>query len=191
MSKVFSVSTIPIKVRIPRYYLGGVSRLEYEIAYLVAVKAQNNNALGFSVHLESGALFSNLPIEALRYDDGRPDFNPVINLGNEILQPYSCIDGDVQFIQYEYLRSYSGYGRFGTEIKPIRYLFTLDYCGTGFASDPEQYKTHNIVYIEDESKHLAALPNNYCLWLDKHFTNNKECVFPPYKRGTIKYESGT
>lgn len=176
MNKIFNVSTDPIRIRIPKKYLyGNENILDYERGYLVSVKAVNNSTLGFTVHLESGALFSNLPIEAIYYDDGKENSyikEKDLHLSTDVLQPYSCIDGDVQYIQYEYLRGYKGLGRVGAEVKPIAYQFTLDYRDTSFSSDPEQYKTHNIVYIEDNLQ-FAALPNNYCL------------------RSKIKYESGT
>lgn len=104
--KIFTVNTNPIRVKVPGIYLGTSS---VERDYLVSVKAQNNDVLKFTVHLESGALYSSLPIEALYYDDGRDkELDITKHLTTDILQPYSCIDGDVQFIEYEYLRGYKG-----------------------------------------------------------------------------------
>ena len=142
----------------------------------------------FTVHLESGALFSGLPIDALMCDRyGEADLTSKI-IGTELAQPYSCLEGDIQCVQYWYLKDYKVICKVGNQVLNGRYLFTIDYSGDGLADDPEQYKSHNIIVLSNGN--MVALPNNMCLFEDGHFTGELK-EFPKYKRNLNYYMPGT
>lgn len=156
--------------------------------YLVSVHARYGRPLFFTVHLETGALWSMLPISAILCDRFGATFETLLVREVDILQPYSCLEGPIAVIAPQYLRNYEMEVRIDGEPQSANYLFTIDYAGTGMAEDPEQYKSHNIVVLSDG--HLAALPNNYCLFIDNHFTG-KELTYPKYKRSNKYHQPGS
>jgi hypothetical protein len=162
----FNVNTPSIKISVLDSYLTNNPSLTTTTAgYLMSIKSVDGNALAFTLLLDSGAIFSNLPIEAIRCD--RYSF-PVTN--NEVyttkqLQPYSCLDGDIQIVEYSLLRHSDMLVKVAGQDVEAKYLFTVDYNGTSLADDPEQRKTHNIVQLRNNQ--VAAMPNNKCLVVNK------------------------
>ena len=133
-------------------------------AYLLALDCRMSSFIRFTVYLESGAVWSGLPIEALYCDR----FNSVQmddKLTTDVLQPFSCLEGPTSIVEYEILKNASVMSR---GLGSGNYLFTINYQGNGLAEDPEQYKTHNIIVLE--SGRLAALPNNYLRFKDNWFS---------------------
>lgn len=187
---IFNVDLPAYLVHINNKYLTQDKLDGFTEAYLVSVKSKPNYPLAFTVHLSTGALWSGLPIEAIH----SKRFCNVTYFSTKyetpLLQPYSCIEGDIQLIQHNYLKNYVVYAKIGEEKILGHYMFTIDYSGEGLASDPTQYKTHNI--IELENGQLAALPNNYCQFVDEHFIDNstKEQL-KHYKRNTKVFFSGS
>jgi hypothetical protein len=139
----------------------------------------------FTVHLESGAVWSRLPICAFKCDRYGITTKPDEKIHPKDLQPYSCLDGDIQVISHQYLKDYKVLAKIGSSNLQGRYLFTVDYMGMGLSEDPEQFKTHNVIVLDNGS--LAALPNNMLKFQDEHFTTNNGLVFPQYKRSTTYY----
>ncbi len=134
--------------------------------YLVAVKSEPSNPLKFTVYLESGALWSGLTIDDIYC--GRYKFEVENTRYYQIdeLQPYSCLSKDISLIEYEFMKNMHGKFKIGCDSVEGIYLFTLDTYGMGtLADDPEQYKTFNVVQLENNQ--IAALPNNYCSWHDE------------------------
>lgn len=181
-----------IKILVKRSYLTQDPADEYVFteAYLVAVAANAGDALYFTVYTIDGAIFSDLPIEAIMCD--RFDINDEIDSSaydNEELQPFTCLEGPVSVISYDLMKNARLVARVGRDQVPARYLFTLYYHGEGLAEDPEQSKTHNVVVLENGQ--LAALPNNKCLFIDNWFASNEGgAKWPPYRRRTKFYRAG-
>lgn len=177
----FIVNVDPLKVKIKKSFLyNDKNKVGFEDAYLIAVKSIPNRCLFFTVHLESGAVFSHVPITEIlcdKYGPLDPEAYPL-----EVLQPYSCLQGEIQVIKYNHLKDCTvkvkerGFGY---------YLFTVDYLGEGLSEDPDQYKSHNIIILNNGL--LCAVPNNFCLFVDGFFT--KVLEFPSYVRQT-KYHHG-
>jgi hypothetical protein len=151
---------------------------DFVAAYFVAVKAVANKALQFTVYTEHGAIFSGLPIEAIT---SRPEIKGT-PLTNEELQPFTCLEGPVSLVSYELLKDANLDTKLGISGS---YVLTLDYEGSGLAEDPEQYKTHNLIQLDNGQ--FAALPNNYCYFKDNWLRSNKKF---PYKRPSKKYYAG-
>lgn len=159
-------------------------------AYAFAVTLLESRPLFFTVHTIDGAVYSRLPIWALRHKE--------IDLATDaertfeehdltILDPWGAISSHAQVIAHQYLKDYWIVAKVGASKINGRYLFTIDYSHGGFAQDPEQHKTSNIIALK--SGHFAALPNNMCLFLDRHFTEGAD--FPKgYRRNRTYYLLG-
>lgn len=181
---MFHVATPSIKVYVQEYYLTRQVSTKLIPGYLSSVKSVDGNCLMFSVYLETGAMFSNLPIEAI-FCDRYYSIDVDSALSTDELQPYSCLDGAICVLEIPLLR----HCPVKTKLGHGTYLFTIDYNGTGLADDPEQRKTHNIIVLK--SGQLCALPNNYCLFINDSLTNNKELDYPNYKRSDRYYTPGS
>lgn len=178
---------LPLKLFVASHYISPIKDQWVE-AYLIHIKAVPYKALMFTVYTEHGALYSNLPIEALFWD--KTDNN--LSYLTPILQPYSCLEGPTTIITYPILRFASGVIINYPELAGVRiqhYLCTVDYLGDGLADDPEQYKTHNIVVLEN-TKQLAALPNNFIRWTDNWFADDSTHPNFPYIRQKRRYFPG-
>ena len=177
--------TPAVKVFVQNSFLTGEDSFELTAAYLLAVDCRKDSIIRFTVYLETGALWSGLPICALWCDR----FNKIelskdtLVFKNESLQPYSCLEGPVSVIEYDLIKN--GYTSWNSQV--CRYLFTINYEGGGLSEDPEQYKSHNIVVLENGQ--LAALPNNFLRFHDNWFTDFNKPV-KDYKRSNKYYFSG-
>lgn len=149
--------------------------------YLMGLDARENQHLRFTVYLNSGAIWSGLPIEALRSD--RMDISQTKIYENWDLQPFTCLDGTVSAVTYKLLLNAS----METHLGQGRYLFTVNYQGTELSDDPEQYKTHNIIALDNGQ--LCALPNNMIRVNDTWFRDDNADV-KNYKRTSIRYMAG-
>lgn len=188
-----TLSTPPLKVRALARFMSNSAALAKHPelpaladAYLVAVTAQAGRPLLFTILLENGALFSGLPITALfceKHDARIPATPQTLSLAEA--QPWSCLEGPAQIVEYELLldsRVWVRTPRF--ENRNCFYLFTIDYHGEGLAQDPEQSKSHNI--LVSEKGELLAMPNNYCLFQNEWFTGGRE-AFPTWLRRQSAY----
>jgi hypothetical protein len=156
------MNTPTIKVAVDQSFLNGERGIVE--GYLVHIRAIPSRPLLFSVHLASGALYSGLPIHALY----SPESSRALPKSLEEAQPWSCLEvAKLEVIDYfkDYNVRLLSTGQIG------RYLFSVDYVGEGLAQDPEQYKMHHIIALEDSC--LVAMPNNYIVFEDKHFTETQ------------------
>lgn len=176
----------PLKILIKQNYLQKDSENHSFVeAYLMAVDLRPNKAMLFTVYTEHGAIYSGLPLEALLFFI--PEIDDPYTYSNEDLQPYSCLEGPCQVIEYDLLKNAELTAKIGEEKVNALYLFTISYHGEGLASDPEQNKTHNIVALYNGQ--LAAIPNNHCLFRDNWFAG-VPAAWPKYNRQQITYKSG-
>jgi hypothetical protein len=173
----------PLKVKIKNSYISNLSG--YEEGYLIAVSAIPNQQLTFTVHLQSGALFSSVPIEAILCEKfGATASEESVQLEGHQLQPWTCLEDPSQLLVYDYLENYDTVCKIEDQHVNGNYIMTISYSGRGLADDPEQSKTHNIIVLENGQ--LAALPNNYILFKDQFFTT-KELEFPKHYRRKSKW----
>lgn len=116
-------------------------KLKPEAGTLVSVRAQSNQALQFSVLLESGALYTGLPINALA---SAPHFDvmPLLKA-----QAYDCICSHIEVIELELLRRMKCTYLPWEEKTPHQayYLFTIDFTETGLARHPVQWKQFHVL----------------------------------------------
>lgn len=143
-----------IKIIVDKRYLTNFKEQAPVQGYLLAADCRPNDIIRFTVFLESGAVWSGLPLEAI-YCDKYGINTELAAFTTDILQPFTCLEGPYSFIAYDLIKN----AELETKLGLAYYLFTINYEGQGLAEDPEQYKTHNIIVLENGQ--LAALPNNY------------------------------
>lgn len=147
-----------------------------EAGTLISVRAQQNQALQFSVLLESGALYTGLPISAL---SRKPSFEPV---ALSKAQAYDCISSNIEVITLETLRHMKcTYLPFG-EKTPLEalYLFTIDFVHDGLARHPSQWKQFHV--LEDASTGaLVTYPQYRIQFKDGALCPDGNKPLPDYK----------
>lgn len=173
--------TPAIKVFIDREYITNHSDMSLSLieAYLLAVDCRTNDRIRFTVFLQSGAIWSGLPIEAI-WCSRFGDIDTSKKLTTDELQPYSCLEAPAVVFSYKALKHANMLVK---GLGAANYLFTINYQGEGFAEDPEQSKTHNIVVLEHGQ--LGAFPNNYLLVDEPWFTEKSETA--DYRRDAKFY----
>lgn len=153
-----------IKCFVDRSFLTNDELAGLEECYLFAVTLIESRPILWTIHTIYGAVYSRIPTWALRC--GKSNDTPLTPKGISDVDQWGAISSEAQIISHQYLKDYevSFKGMKG------RYLFTIDYFGGGFSEDPEQHKTTNIIAGYD--KLFYCLPNNECVFKDKHFTND-------------------
>lgn len=164
------------KCLVDRTYLTDGQASGLEEAYCFAVTLMEARPLLWTVHLESGAVYSRLPTRALRHALWTPDAT-----GVDFAQPdpWGAISSRGNVVAHSYLKDYRMLVRHEGQEAEGMYLFTLDYEDGGFAQDPEQFKTSNIIALN--SGQLCAMPNNFCRFMDEHFVD-KNAALGHYRR---------
>lgn len=132
--------------------------------YIVAARCIKSRPILFTVHLQNGALYAGLPINALYGLNSSKH----IQLSVQEAQPWSCLESPANALILTHLKDYDVQVFSPDYMDAGRYLFTIDYSGEGLAQDPEQHKSHNIIATEDGP--LVAMPNNYCVFTDQYST---------------------
>lgn len=147
-------------------------------AYCFSVTLIESRPLLWTVHTIDGAVYSRLPTWAIYT---RPDALVVDE--SQHLDTWGAISSNGQVIAHQYLKDYWAEVTLGGSKQEGLYKFTIDYFDGGFSECPEQHKTSNIIFLE--SGQICAVPNNYCLFKDRHFVNDE--VTTKYRRNTRYY----
>jgi hypothetical protein len=119
-----------------------------------------NQALQFSVLLESGALYTGIPIHMI----STPKFMAKMELSKA--QAYDCIGSNIQAITLDLLRYMTCTVKLNNdEIVFGKYLFTIDFLDdNGLARHPEQWKQFHVVTT---SSGLICYPQYRIKFTDK------------------------
>jgi hypothetical protein len=155
---------------------------QYEPCIIMAVTSRPSRALCFEILCESGAKWANIPIHMLRWELPNNDGS-----GHPLsdLQCWDCHGYDFALFEIEYLREMGCTYRTPSGKKiDAHYICTLDHTENGFSLYPPEHKNYNILFLEDGSGHIAAMPNNRILWKDHSFV--KAGHFLDYKVITEK-----
>ena len=153
---------------------------QYEPCVILAITSRPSRCLHFEILCESGAKWANIPIHMLRWEMPR---NSLLHPLHD-LQCWDCHGWDFAVFQIEYLREMScDYLTPEKHKVPAHYAFTLDHTDNGFSLYPPEHKNYNILFLEDGSGQIAAMPNNRIFWNDYSFVKRPEkfdyCVMPP------------
>lgn len=129
--------------------------------HLVSVRARQNQALQFTVLLETGALFTGLPAHAITFTQDCS--SPVLSL--QSCQMWDCVSDDIDVITMETMR-YFNCEVFGNEIAASgMYLFTIDFVGEGYSRNPVHWK--QLHAIQSSTGYLLLYPQYRIIFVDK------------------------
>lgn len=152
--------------------------------HLVSVRARQNQALQFSVLLETGALFTGLPAHAVTF---RKDcLNKILNLSDA--QMWDCVSDDIEVFTIESLR-YAECEVIGNQIAASgKYLFTIDFVGEGYSRHPTHWK--QLHAVQTLSGDLLLYPQYRIIFLDKALCSSNSDI-PKYKANTTQWIVGS
>lgn len=158
-----NANTPPLQVKVRGDYLG-IDK-PYEHGTLVSVKALSNQALQFSVLLESGALYTGIPINMLVDLDSNCD----LTLSNA--QMYDNIGSVVSVIVLDLLRYMTCTVKLNSgDIVKGKYLFTIDFEDF-LARHPVQWKQFHVI---STSRGWVAYPQYRIRFTDEALCPNQE-----------------
>ena len=126
-----------------------------------AVYGREYQVLLCHVVLETGAHWSGLPLHGVSTTE---DFS----LAHEELMPWKCMSDDMDVWHVHYLH--------GLEVKTRtgkgRHTGIMVDWKDGYSMYPQEHKPLNLVNLE--SGQFCLMPNNYCLFTDRHFTSEEK-----------------
>lgn len=142
---------------------------EFEQGIAIGAVVRKDMALCFTVLLESGALWYEVPIHALVTKTGAPAMDLTV------CQMWDCLSSKWVVHRYEHLRQLAVLVNLRTDAEaappaPGSYLFTIDMTDSFYADHPAEHKTLNV--IELDQGNVVAYPNNRLLWEDLTFTDH-------------------
>lgn len=152
---------------------------KYIEAYAFAVTLIESRTILWTVHTIDGAVYSRLPTKAIFHQIPEKEEN----FKHDI---FGAISSDAQVVEHQYLKDYmvEVLQEDGTQLRGV-YKFTIDYFTGGFAQDPEQHKTSNIIFMDNG--HIFIGPNNMLLFKDTHFTKESGKEDLLYRRNSTYY----
>lgn len=143
--------------------------------YIIAVTTLLNRPHLFTVHTIDGAIYSRLPVWALKhenFDSDTPGESGKSSLN--WLDEYGTITDRCQVIQINYLKDYHA-TLIGNRPYIGRYLFSIEPCGGAFSEDPEQSKL--LHFLELDCGYFGIFPNNRLKFMDNYFTKPSDDAY--------------
>lgn len=138
---------------------------QFEPCVIFGVTSIPSRALHFSIMCESGAQWARIPINMLRWETPRREPRAMPEL-----QCWDAHGWSFSTVQYDYLREMGcEYRTPNNEMVPASYWFTLDHTDNGWSQYPPEHKCYHLLFLEDGSGQIAAMPNNRILWKDASF----------------------
>jgi len=143
---------------------------KFEPCVIMAITSRPSRCLHFEILCESGAKWANIPIHMLYWESPKIAPHPLSDL-----QCWDCHGWDFSVFHIEYLREMACEYLTPDNVKtPAHYAFTLDHTDNGFSLYPPEHKNFNILFLEDGSGQIAAMPNNRIIWKDYSFVKPVE-----------------
>jgi hypothetical protein len=136
-------------------------------AVFFAITSTPGRAWGCHVLLENGAVYRNLPPNALFFAD-----NSNTDWLLQESQHWDCYGWRFATIEYEYLKGLRCEARCGEDIYHGEYLFTAAPFDDGFSLDPGQNK--EFMFIKLNNGALTIQPTDRVVFKDKSFTSFNE-----------------
>lgn len=139
---------------------------EYVEAIICAVKSIAGRALTFSALLDSGALFSGLPVSAIV---SKPLSKDTPDYGLDYLSLWDCLSNEIDVEEINVLSEH----RCRVIMKNKRwefgeYAMSFTWGNSFWATDPVEDKVMNLIALDNGQ--YAIQPNNRCLFMDMSFT---------------------
>jgi hypothetical protein len=173
----------PIRVGVIKSFLG-IAEPGFEKGHLVSVRSMLNQALQFSVLLDSGALYTGLPINSLCHYIKRSDVVSPLYLKEA--QAYDCIGNDIEILTIQSLlymnctvKPWSDHDIIWSGV----YLFTIDFVdSTGLSRHPEQWKQFHCIALDNGN--IVAYPQYRLRFQDGAFCPDIDKPMPKYGYNT-------
>lgn len=192
MAELFTSLPRHLYCYVERSYISHERDKELERCVWFGLTSVPGRAWGLSILLESGAIYSALPPNALYFADGAPCLGsreraPPWSI--EQAQLWDCFGVDFALHEYSYLAGRTVqceiHKRAG-ELIPGVYLFTAQHHGDAYSAVPEQAKQYHFVRMAHGR--LACLPANKMLVDAAEFTT-LQGLPKDLKRQTESYSS--
>ena len=126
---------------------------------------------GCTVLLESGAIYRNLPPQALAFTA-----HPAAAWSAQDAQQWDCYGTDYSALEYTYLAGLDVLVRANAQELYGEYLFSVQPVGDGFSLTPEQSKEFSFVALDNGR--LTIQPTNHILIRERSFTSSGAMRFP-------------
>ncbi len=162
-----SGSTPLIEVMVRSEYITGGLQNRDEPALIFGVSSIEGRALGFHVHLQSGAVFWRLPVSAFYVGKHAPP----ITIGEA--QFWDCLGYNIAITEFRYLRARTCTVKLKSgQDQPGQYKFTVDWANSGeefsgYAEMPDEHKCAHIIQLNNGN--FVAYPNNRIWWDEASF----------------------
>lgn len=167
----------PIQVKVLQSYLYQNYAEGYENGTLIALRVQQNQAFQFTVLLESGALFTGIPIDCI-CGAHRDALLPL-----EIAQAYDSIGEDIEIIEHQILRLMNCSVKLNNnKFLYGQYLFTVEFRTSGLARHPEQWKQFHIISTE---KGFVVYPQYRIIFKDDALCPLNKQPLPKYRENKV------
>ena len=175
-------STPPIQLLVRNEYLfdHAQGHGEFTKGILVSVRALKNQALQFSVLLETGALFTGLPAAALtreENDDG---------LSVSESQMWDNISEHIDVFVIDQLKYMACEVLINSAAVEGKYLFTIDYVGyNDLSAHPEHWKQLHVIELFGGS--IVCYPQYRIRFKDKALCDKSSEPLPKYRANTTTW----
>lgn len=179
-----NLSPIPVFVHNAFLFDGNLSQTGVTSGHLISVRAQQNQALQFSVLLANGALFTGLPAHAITFSENAP--NGILELSD--VQMWDCVSSGIDVCTFDTLR-YMKCSVRGNRIQwnNCVYLFTVDFVGDGFSRHPEHWK--QLHALKASNGDFLLYPQYRIKFTDEGICPSKD--IPKYKANTKHWIVGS
>jgi hypothetical protein len=142
--------------------------------------AHPGRAWGCTVMLHSGAVYRNLPPNAIAFCEDAPEWTI------KQAQLWDCYGSQFSVLVYDFLDSLDAVARINGEDVLCEYLFTAVPVGDAYTSEPSQDK--EFMFLQTRDGRLTIQPTNRVLFVDSSFTD-KDPVWPSLPLTTQTYSS--
>jgi len=152
---------------------------------LIALRSLQNQAMQFTVLLDSGALFTGLPANAICFSEDAP-LRDLIDC-----QMWDSISSSIQYIQLKTLLYMPCTLKLHSdEIIKGEYIFSIDHVGEDDLSrDPAEWKMFHCIKSEEGNLHLY--PQYRIKFLDDALCYEADKKLPRYTYNTKIYRLGS
>ncbi len=148
-----------------------------------AIYARPGQIVMAHVLLETGAEWCGVPLHKLAHDPKAFERSPLPGFYKPShLQPWGAMGDHVEAIHLEYLEGINVMGTSAERGFCGRHTGIVIDWADGFSRYPQEHKPLNL--IERSDGRYLLFPNNYCRFMDFHFTSHKrDADLAKYRRG--------
>lgn len=141
---------------------------------LIGLRSLQNQAMQFQVLLNTGALFTGLPANALCFEEDAPERDLID------CQMWDSISSNIEIIQYNTLLYMPCILKLKSkELIKGEYLFTVDHVGdSDLSRDPTEWKMFHVIKSEEGNLHLY--PQYRIQFLDDALCDKSNEKLPKY-----------